>query len=252
MILKFDDDFLYGAPFFLMRTAFGKRSVSHAPPTFALRDASPTRPVQFLGGARRRSQLTPRFLEIIMSSFHGTSFVKRFLAAALCGASIGAMAHSNWAAVASVGTPDETSQSRVDFNAQSAGIKPEFVGPSFPVTLRYYVADTFGGPVGIPALVARFSDNGTGSGVTVALRGYHKTNGTSYAVTSTLDSDAFPASTGFQTQSITNCSGFMDFNSYVYYIEATLTRLNSTGAPRLGWVGVEPSLCAHAADASPN
>jgi hypothetical protein len=178
-----------------------------------------------------------------MSSTRIINHVRNALAAATLCISAVAMANSNWAAVGSVGTPDEASQSRVDFSLQFANIKAGLVGLDSPVTLRYYVADTFGFPVGTPALTARFRDNGAGARVTLALRGYHKINGTSYSVTSTLDSDAFAASAGYQTQSVVNCGGFMDFKNYVYYIEANLTRLDSTGLPSLGWVGVEQSLC---------
>jgi hypothetical protein len=188
-----------------------------------------------------------------MSSFHGTSFVKRFLAAALCSASLGALADSNWAAVGSVGTVDEASATRHEFGGSSANIKPGLVGTNNAVTLRYYVADTFGpGGVGVPTLAARFRDNGAGAQVTMSLRGYHKINGSTVTVVPMLDSNTFAPSSLYQTQYSTNCAGFMDFDSYVYYIEATLTRLDSTGAPSLGWVGVQPNLCANAAEAPPN
>jgi hypothetical protein len=193
-------------------------------------------------------------LEIIMSSLHSTSLVKRFLAAALCSASLGALAHSNWAAVGSVGTVDEASAARHEFSGAWVNIKSGLVGTNNAVTLRYYVVDTFGanGRFVVPALNARFRDNGAGARVTLSLRGYHKTTGASVAVVPLLDSDAFPASGLYQTQSAFNCSGSMDFNSHVYYIEATLTRLDSTGIPSLGWVGVEPYFCTDAADAPPN
>ncbi len=189
-----------------------------------------------------------------MSSFHGTSLVKCFLAAALCGASIGAVAHSNWAAVGSVGTVDETSAASHEFSGTWVNIKPGLVGTSNAVTLRFHVVDTFGagGRLLVPALSARFRDNGAGARVALSLRGYQKTTGNSVTVVPLLDSNTFPASGQYQTQSAVSCSVTLDFNNYVYYIEATLTRLDSTGTPSLGWVGVEPSLCAQAADAPPN
>jgi hypothetical protein len=97
-------------------------------------------------------------------------------------------------------------------------------------------------------LIVRYTDNGSGSRVTLSVKQYDLAAGQTKTLLS-FDSNSFPASDGFQTQSACASFNFLFASAAdgvtvpnpalagllnVYFIEAKLTRSAAGGNPKLG------------------
>lgn len=151
-----------------------------------------------------------------------------------------------WTTVGSAGTVDEADTNVVDLNGALAQVKPGGQA-SAVVDIRYNVVSE-GGIYGGDGylLTARFRDNGTFSRVILYLKEYNLLTGTT-TTRMTLDSNAFPASNSYQTQSVGVCSPAwsFDFFNKAYFIEAQIqkTKNNTNYPPGLGGLKIGYNLC---------
>jgi len=157
-----------------------------------------------------------------------------------------------WTAAASTGTPDEASQALVNFTESVATIAP---APNATVLLRYNVTAVdglFSGPLHAtnwPTMIVRYRDNhSSGAQIIVELK-EHIIAGPNAGQTNTLihfNSEEFPQSAGFQTQSLGNCGSFTGFQflrpqeARVYFVEARLIRNGNVnqGSPALAGIAI--------------
>ena len=84
-----------------------------------------------------------------------------------------------------------------------------------------------------PHLKLRYRDNGTGSNVIAKLKEYNQETGIE-RILLTFDSEQWPQSSSYQRQGITGAPTVFDFEKNVYFIEVTLKRFDTTGAPSIG------------------
>lgn len=176
-----------------------------------------------------------------MSFFSSKSSRHQLLAIAAILAAGAAQAQSNpWTSVGSAGVVDDADTGIVDFVAGEARMRSTAVVGSM-LNLRYNVVSLpgFSGP-GQYVMRTRFRDNGTGANVRLDLRRY-QTNGIN-SVQATFDSDNHPASPSYQTQGECVIVDW-DFNTAVYYIEATLHKSTAAGTPALGLIQLVPANC---------
>lgn len=167
-----------------------------------------------------------------------------------------------WTTVGSAGTVDEADRDKLVFQGANVGFRE--ILPPLPTieaaeraqaenaqvqlpletthgTIRYNVVATdglfqYGACVGMQL---RFRDDGDRARVFARLIEVNLTTGA--AVTRlTFDSNAFPASNNFQTQSVGGNFTF-DFGEHAYYVEVTLTKVSS---PIVIVGGGRPSLTA--------
>ena len=140
-----------------------------------------------------------------------------------------------WTTVGSTGTVDEIDQSEVQFTSGIAMIRASAPSAS-TVTLRYNITSTadlndngFNKVMGV-----RFRDNGTNARVLLYVKGYNINNGSQVTLMS-FDSDNYAASNSYQYRTVGDGCGSssFDFQNYAYYVEARLSRTNSTGYPSL-------------------
>jgi hypothetical protein len=150
-----------------------------------------------------------------------------------------------WTAVGTTGTVDEEDLSIVDMvGTATVQVKSTAPLPS-TVDIRYNIVaveGVFSPSEGI-SMQVRFRDNGTGGRVVARLRQISFSTG---AITTllVLDSDTFPASNGFQTRSVSTCGGnVFNFLNNAYYIDLTITKFNTTGAPALQLLQVGGNIC---------
>lgn len=146
-----------------------------------------------------------------------------------------------WTSVASTGTVDEADMSSVTFSQHIAMISSA-ASPAEEVVLRYNIL-----PIGNLAnsgvnktMSARFRDNGANARVILRLIKTNFASGNSTTVL-VLDSNLFPASSSFQTQTVGDgCwAEVFDFNNNTYHIEASLSRTTAGGLPGLGIIRVD-------------
>lgn len=145
-----------------------------------------------------------------------------------------------WTTAASVGVVDDGDTGIVEFVSGEARLKASAPAGSV-LNLRYNVVslEGFAGP-GSYAFRVRFQDNGPGARAQVALT--RARLGFAPSVVETLDSNAYAAQVGYQTQQ--RCI-FVDWNfvDSVYYIEATLTKSAADGQPALAAIQLIPTPC---------
>lgn len=149
-----------------------------------------------------------------------------------------------WTTVASAGTVDEADMSIVDLTGALAQIKSSATLPAV-LNIRYNVVSE-GGIYGGDGyrLTARFRDNGTSSRIRLYLKEYNLLTGIT-TTRMTLDSNDFPPSNGYQTQTVGNCApGWaFDFNNKAYFIETSIQKTDRTGNPGLGGIQISYNLC---------
>jgi hypothetical protein len=145
-----------------------------------------------------------------------------------------------WTTVGTAGTVDEADLHDVLFVKGIARIKPT-AADSSTVVLRYNVtstADLNDDGVNV-AMSVRFRDNGGNARVRLYLRGYNINNGSTITLLS-LDSNDYAAASYYQQQTVQDdCAGVhFDFDNYAYYVEAHLSRTNTTGHPALSIIQI--------------
>lgn len=161
-------------------------------------------------------------------------------------AEVGAMGAGSdpWTTVASAGTVDEADMSIVSLTGAFAQIKSSATLPA-NLNVRYNVVSEeyiYGGDG--YRLTARFRDNGTSSRVILYLKEYNLFTGAT-RTRMTLDSNNFPSSNAYQTQSVGNCAPGWTFDFYrkAYYVEAIIQKTSRTGNPGLGGIQISYNLC---------
>lgn len=149
-----------------------------------------------------------------------------------------------WTAAASTGTVDEEDVNKVVFNGPIASFNPAMHEGA--AIIRYNVVAVDGlfanlTPTSWPALIVRYRDNGANERVVVRLKEYILAGPNAGDINAlvTLDSNDYPPSAAFQTQSIGNCGQFSKFEfaapqiARAYFLEAEITK-GAGGAPKLG------------------
>lgn len=135
-----------------------------------------------------------------------------------------------WTAVGSTGTVDEATLGQVGFYQGVA-----FMGTRGTATLRYNVTatdDLFGGAT--TRFAMRYLDPGACTKVEACLFRYNLNTGANELLM-TINSDAFPQATAFQTRFIDNATlPAFDFNNNAYYVEVYLTDNCGSGNARIG------------------
>lgn len=120
----------------------------------------------------------------------------------------------------------------------SSGLLVFASGATGELNVKYNIAGTDGS--GANGMRVRFRDNGAASRIVLELKRYSFNNG----VTSTLatfDSNLYPVSTtSWRTVGfcIPNGGFTYDFDNYAYFINAKLTRSNTTGNTGLGAIQI--------------
>lgn len=145
-----------------------------------------------------------------------------------------------WTSAGSTGVVDEADTGIVEFINGEARVRAAAAAGSV-LNLRYNVVslEGFAGP-GTYAYRTRFLDNGAGARVQVALTRYRV--GFAPSVLDTVDSNAYAAQVGYQTQQ--HCIAIdWNFIDSVYYIEATLTKSAADGRPALATIQLIPTQC---------
>jgi hypothetical protein len=147
--------------------------------------------------------------------------------AAWMGASPVAAQEAAWTTVGSAGTVDEEDLLLVQLGTPVPGavsMRPVLRGA---LNVRYNVV-AVNGLLGEATLVltARYLDRGDGQRVFLELKEYNLNTGLTTTLL-TLDSDAFPASDQFQTQSV-GCEGVpftnLDFSQNAYFVDAVISK----------------------------
>ena len=109
--------------------------------------------------------------------------------------------------------------------------------PAGAYTLRYNIQATSSlttpGPTNT-RLRVRFRDEGAGSRVTVAIVRSPLAGGAPSTLGTVFDSDTFAPGSGFQTQQITFPAVVFDFTQYVYWLEVTMTKADTSNQPGFG------------------
>ena len=148
-----------------------------------------------------------------------------------------------WTSVGSAGTVDEADLKLFITSAAQAAILADAELPA-TVLIRYNVVATEDAPARWPLMTVRFRDNGTDARVVTTLRGVSFTTGAIFTV-ATLDSNNYPPSTDFQTQSVFDCESFapVNFIDNAYYIETNLTKTSATATPAIQLLKVEWIIC---------
>ncbi|HEX9985221.1 MAG TPA: hypothetical protein VGF69_18330 [Thermoanaerobaculia bacterium] len=140
-----------------------------------------------------------------------------------------AFAQMDWSAVGSTGVIDETSTPLYEFNGPSLNLRPAQVGVA---VARYQVNNTFGsGFTKMPpwtTMLMAYNDNGPGAFVRARLFRVNICTRVPELICE------------IRSQDNTNCDKCqidparpIDFNSYVYYIEADLTKNTPQDFPAL-------------------
>jgi hypothetical protein len=127
-----------------------------------------------------------------------------------------------WTSVGSAGTVDEDSLDRILLHNAIAQVKS--TGPDSASTIRYNIVAVEGlfGGEGI-TLTARFLDAHDDDQVLLLLRQANLFTGALTTLV-VLDSNAYPPSFSYQTESVCNAAGRFDFSQNAYYVEAILTK----------------------------
>jgi len=177
------------------------------------------------------------------------SLLQRTLFASLLSIGLLPAAHAYpWTSTGSTGTPDEdalptdVAPGKITMNMPYATLKNSQA--SMFATIRYNVTAVFDTSYNFtPYLQMRFLDSGTTTQVYAVLRAYNTTTGVSRTL-ATLDSNSFPASAAYQTQ--TACSPnnqwINDFVNEVYYVDVTLSRTSTTGSAAVAALRVNECL----------
>lgn len=176
-----------------------------------------------------------------MTVFSTQTIRHTLLAAAAILAAGAAQAQTTpWTTAASAGVVDEADTGLVEFVAGEARMRNTAAAGSV-LNLRYNVVALpgFSGP-GQYVLRSRFRDNGAGANVRLELRSY-QTNGLN-SLQGSFDSNNFASAPGYQTQAECVLVDW-DFNTSVYYIEATLQKTSAAGQPALGMIQLVPGNC---------
>lgn len=149
-----------------------------------------------------------------------------------------------WTTVASAGTVDDADTAIVDLSGAFAQIRKTATLPAY-LDIRYNIVSEEGlyGGDGY-TFTARFRDNGSYSRVILYLKEFNMTTG-STITRMTLDSNAFPVSSTYQTRSVSTCwpGWSFNFNKNAYFIEAQIQKTNSSGSPGLGAIQIGYTLC---------
>lgn len=157
-----------------------------------------------------------------------------FVAALFAFNSLSALAQGTdyWTTAGSASaTEDEANPARPTYTNQTAAVNS---GPNGLYALRYNVTAVdglFNSANGF--MRVRFRDNGTGSQVTITLRRTSLAAGGIETI-ATFDSDTVAANSGFQTPADVLFTHTFDFTNYVYWLDVTLNRIDSTGLPGFG------------------
>lgn len=121
---------------------------------------------------------------------------------------------------------------------------------TLPVTLNSRLSvsgilQDIGGYAQAKLLGVRFLDNGPEAQIFVALRQVDMVTGVASTI-ATFDSNAFPASSGFQfNQVATACQigGGFDFVNYMYFMNISVSKTGSSGDPGLWLIRVCMTAC---------
>ena len=156
------------------------------------------------------------------------------------------MAHAShlsegvWAHAVNACAIDEADLSKYAFNLYKLSHKPGIVGK---ITARCNIENLPITPSGdAPAFLVTYLDpDGPGTAYRVLARLQQITNSGSAFTVATVDSNEFPASTSFQTQSAIFSHDF-DFYNNAYYVEVIVQRTNNAQAPAAAIVRIAGAL----------
>jgi hypothetical protein len=167
---------------------------------------------------------------------------------------------TGWTSVGSAGTVDEDSLSIVGMRGSFVEMNTSCVlailkiskfctVATGTVTVRYKVVPTGALNIMPPSgfvpfsLMARFRDAGNMQHVVLLLKEVNLQSGSENTLL-TLDSDSFPASTNYQTQTGPRSCGFtVNFDQNAYYVEALISNSSGTG-PGPGLQAIWINRCA--------
>jgi hypothetical protein len=138
-----------------------------------------------------------------------------------------------WTAVGSGGTPDDADLEQFTTNLNAVGIRSAI--SSAQVLVRYNITAVDGLLQGsAKQLSMRYTDNGDNARVVARVRSINVNTGSGVTLAE-LDSDDFPSSASAQTQTLSfNCDDpALDFSTNAYYVEVTLIKTATSGAPAL-------------------
>jgi hypothetical protein len=142
------------------------------------------------------------------------------------------VAAAQWTTVGSAGTVDEADLADFDTAVSQIRIRSTATVPA-TVVVRYNVVRAEGiGVLSGLVMDMRYRDNGSAARVRTALKQVHITTGVTTTLL-TMDSNAFPPSAAFQTQSAEESAVTFDFAQHAYFIETTLTKSATDGTPAL-------------------
>lgn len=168
------------------------------------------------------------------------------------GAACSSVSAAPWTTVGSAGTVDEADTQTIDLSGAGANIANTAPLPA-TATIRYNVVAVDGllanfGNLGGVHMSAVFRDNGSTARIRLRLREVENATGT-LRTRLTLDSNAFPAASGFQRRSVDSCASGtpfnFDFERKAYFIEAEIERGSAAGLPTVGTILVHPVSCVH-------
>lgn len=143
--------------------------------------------------------------------------------------------------VGSAGTVDEADMGLVSLSSGVAFMKSG-AGNGSRLNIRYNVVATDDAAGGAVDMTLRYRDNGAGARVIARLKSYNFRTGAIRTVL-TFNSNDFPQSSRFQTQSVFHCGRSLDFQSNAYFIDVELYKSNSGGTPALGLMKVIWTIC---------
>lgn len=150
------------------------------------------------------------------------------------------VAAAQWTTVGSAGTVDEADLAEFEATGAQVRILSTATLPA-SVVVRYNVVKVDGmiiGVIGI-AMNVRYRDNGSGARVLTHLRAVNINTGVTQTIM-TVDSNAFPPATTFQTQSAVACGEGYNFSDNAWFIETTLTKSATGGTPALQAIQLSP------------
>lgn len=147
-----------------------------------------------------------------------------------------------WTTVASAGTMDAASLSKAALFGPYVAIQ-DSAAPTATVKIRYNIVAVDGLFYGnTTLLVAGYRDNGSGARIVLRLKRLNLSSGTVTTLL-TFNSDNFAPASGYQTKGVNNiCQGpniSFNFASNAYFIDAEITKINSSGTPALAIIKLE-------------
>ena len=145
-----------------------------------------------------------------------------------------------WVTAGSTGTVDTADTNTIVFNQDRAELKASATLPA-KGTIRYNIVNT--GLGSTPnTMDVRFRDNGPGARVVVRMNQINISTGvvSRWVV---FDSNVWAPSSGYQVQ-IPTCGLSFDFSgTWEYFLEATLSKTDATGAPGLAEIVLGDTYC---------